>query len=166
MLHPVALLLCLRKTRPLMLQRLCFLLAIWQHLYWKAQNCRVYTVPTPPTPQHTHSDTHTHTTHRLRHGHSNLPGAAVQTSRLLFMCLLAEFEQCYECALTPNVISDIRGVSAVWRRARCRLFVLSGRLETDTQMLRWWKLLHRMLQSDGRTRSWHMEKCETNWMWH
>lgn len=113
MLHPVAPLLSLRKTRPLMLQRLCFLLAIWQHLYWKAQNCctRVYTVP----PYHTHSDKHTYT---LRHAHSNLHTTAVQTSRLLFMCLLAEFEQYYECALTPNVISDIRCVSAVWRCLR------------------------------------------------
>lgn len=31
---------------------LCFMSAIWQHLYWKAQNCwaHVYTVPLPPPP--------------------------------------------------------------------------------------------------------------------
>lgn len=64
MLHPVALLLSLRKTRPLMLQRLCFLLAVWQHLYWKAQNCwtRVYTVPPLPyTLRQTHKHAHTRT---------------------------------------------------------------------------------------------------------
>lgn len=71
-------------------QSVCFLLAIWQHLYWKAQNCwaHVYTLPS--------ATTHTHT--QLQFRWSNRPR---------FMWLLAEFEQHnHEHALSPNVLSD------------------------------------------------------------
>lgn len=90
---------------------LCFLLAIWQHLYWKAQNCwaRVYTVP---------PCSRAHFCTQLQFRWSNRP---------LFMCLLAEFvvwTWLWACTF-PNVWSDIEHVVWPYRQSR-RSAVWSG----------------------------------------
>lgn len=133
MLHPVAFLVSWWKTCLLTLHSLCFLLAIWQHLYWKALNCWAPCVHSPPT---THKHTHTHILHtQLQCRWSN---------RLLFTCLLAEFgvwAWLWACTCTvassdtSKAVARMYGQSgrpAVARRSGC-----IG-IKNDTEVNRGW----------------------------
>lgn len=111
MLHPVAFLVSQWKTCLLTLHSLCFLLAIWQHLYWKALNCWAPCVHSPPT-THKHTRIHTHILHtQLQCRWSNRP---------LFTCLLAEFGAwawLWACTCTDVWSDTIKPVARMYRQS-------------------------------------------------